>query len=383
MLQQAVDAIAQRLPSFQVELRSGLFWHYLKRVGRKLEVGPERHAPCHPIHARRGRKLLYRVLYHGRKISVELSHIITDGAGGLEYLRGLLAEYFRIAGVEVADMGGIIRPSEPVPQHDFEDAYQRFHDGSIPPPPALEKAFQLPERLVSPTFLAVTTGISPLKTVLDLARESGASLTEYLAAHYLMALYQYLEHIPAQARRNLMRPIRLLIPVNVRKVFGAQTMRNFVLHVTPGIDPRLGEYSFEEALNQVHHFMRVELTEKHIKQQIARNMRGETLGIIRMTPLFLKIPFERMLYLKYGNAIASGILSNLGSVVMPPELEERIERFEFITVPNPDTKLSLGIVSYGANLYVTFGSLIRSRDIERRLFTALRKLGVPVKIETN
>jgi hypothetical protein len=169
----------------------------------------------------------------------------------------------------------------------------------------------------------------------------------------------------------------------MRKFFESATMRNFVLHVTPGIDPRLGSFTFDEVVAQIHHYMRFELNEKLLKQHIARNMRGETHPLIRVTPLFLKIPFERWLYQKYGNAIASGVLSNLGPVSLPPHLQEHVERFEFITVPNVDTKVSVGVISYQDRLYMTFGSLIGSRDLELRFLTTLRKRGIPIKIETN
>jgi hypothetical protein len=45
--------------------------------------------------------------------------------------------------------------------------------------------------------------------------------------------------------------------------------------------------------------------------------------------------------------------------------------------------VSVGVISHRGRLYTTFGSLIRSRDLERRFFSRLRGLGVPVKIETN
>ena len=246
-----------------------------------------------------------------------------------------------------------------------------------------ERAFQIPEPVENFQTAHITTGISPVAPLLQQARARGVSLTELLAAQYLYILYEYLQELPEEQRRRHLKPIRLIVPVNLRNLFPSKTMRNFLLHVTPGIDARLGSYSFDEVLEQVHHSMQVEVTEKLLKQQITRNMGGETNPLVRVTPLALKIPFERMLYQKFGNAIASGVLSNLGRVVMPPPLDERIERFEFITVPNSDTRVSVGVISHRDTLYTTFGSLIRSRELERRYFTRLRKLDVPVKIETN
>jgi hypothetical protein len=382
LLQRAADSLAERFPYFRVTLRSGMFWHYLQRVSDAAVVVEEREPPCRTVDARHGRPLLYRVLHYDRKMSVEFSHIMTDGFGALTYLRALVAAYLALRGVETDDWGDLRRADQGLDPEEFEDSYKKFWE-PVPLPPDQESAFQLPDAVDDPRVLDVTTGISPVAPLLSLARARRVSLTEYLAALYLFVLHEYLDELPPEQRRRHLRPIRLVVPVNLRKLFPSRTMRNFLLHVTPGIDPRLGRFTFDEVVDQVHHFMRVEVSEKLLKQQIARNMSGETNPLIRITPLALKIPVERRLYQKYGNAIASGVLSNLGPVTMPAAFDERIERFEFVTVPNPDTRASVGVISHRDLLYTTFGSLVRSREIERRFFSRLRALGVPVKVETN
>ena len=383
VLARAHADLAERFPYLRVTLKAGLFWHYLQRVDEVGVVSEERDPPCRTIDARNSRALLFKVLYFGRKISAEFSHIVTDGAGALAYLRALVAQYFKHLGVETDDTSDLLLPGEDIDPEEYEDSYKTFYDPGIPLPPDQEHAYQLPDPIVDPHAVRVITGITPVAPLLELARATGVSLTEYFVALYLFVLYEHLQSVPPELRRRQLRPIRLVVPVNLRKQFPSKTMRNFLLHVTPGIDLRLGRFTFDEVVDKVHHYMRVELNEKLLKQQIARNMRGETNPLIRVTPLFLKIPFERVLYNKYGNAIASGVLSNLGSVKMPPILDEHVERIEFITVPNPDTKVSVGVISHRDQLYTTFGSLIQSREIERRFFTGLRTRGVPVKIETN
>jgi hypothetical protein len=380
-LQRAVDDLADRFPYFRVRLGAGLFWHYLQRTDAPVVVAEERDAPCRTIDARHTRSHLFKVLHFGRKISVELSHIITDGAGGLAFLRALVGRYLEIRGLDVTDWGDVMHCGQDVDPEEFEDSYKKFFDPRIPLPPDQERAVQLAEPVEGAA--RIVTGISPVAPVLELARSRGVSLTELLSALYLFVLYEHVESMSPEHGRTALRPLRLVVPVNLRKLFPSRTMRNFILHVTPGIDPRLGRFTFDEVLARVHHTMRVEVNEKLLKQQIARNMRGETNPVIRVTPLFVKIPVERALFRKYGTAIASGVLSNLGAASMPPPMDERIERFEFITVPNRDTRVTAGVISHRDRVYTTFASLVRSREIERRFFSRLRELGVPVKVETN
>jgi hypothetical protein len=137
---------------------------------------------------------------------------------------------------------------------------------------------------------------------------------------------------------SVLKPIRLMIPVNLRNIYPSKSMRNFFLTITPSIDPRLGHFTFEEVLHEVHHYLLVEVNNKFINQQIKRNVSGELNPIVRTIPLFLKIWVEKILYNKVSSAIHSGVLTNLGKVDLPEPLNESIERFEFIPNPNPATK---------------------------------------------
>ena len=66
-----------------------------------------------------------------------------------------------------------------------------------------------------------------------------------------------------------------MIPLNLRKIFGSKTMRNFSLFLIPGIDPRLGRYGFDEILNYVHHYVRLNANARSVQPDMARNVRGE------------------------------------------------------------------------------------------------------------
>lgn len=77
----------------------------------------------------------------------------------------------------------------------------------------------------------------------DAGSESyNATITEYLNSVLLYALMQKQEsewHLK-------LRPVKIAMPVNLRRFFPSRTLRNFITMIYPGIDPRLGEYTFEE-----------------------------------------------------------------------------------------------------------------------------------------
>jgi hypothetical protein len=59
---------------------------------------------------------------------------------------------------------------------------------------------------------------------------------------------------------------------------------------------RLGPYSFEELLSQVHRRMQMEVDRRELGRQITRNVGAELMPVIRVTPLFVKDIFLGWVY---------------------------------------------------------------------------------------
>ena len=89
----ALQRTAGDLPNFQVTLHRGLFWHYLEASGKCPRPEPEHRRPCAAIYGRDIKnELLYRVSYYGARINVEMFHALSDGNGGLLFLKVLRSE---------------------------------------------------------------------------------------------------------------------------------------------------------------------------------------------------------------------------------------------------------------------------------------------------
>jgi len=375
VLQEALDAVMPRFPYFGVRLRRGLFWHYLQPVPGAPAVQAERRAPCRRMTRAADGAWQFRVLVFGRRIAVECSHALTDGVGALTFLGALLAEYLSRRGVAVPEDGRIMRPGEEPHPEEAEDAYRRFYDERIPPPRLGARAYRLPGVPLGADECRLVHGIVPLAPLREMSREHGVTLTELLASVMLASIAE----IAGDARR----PIAVMTPVNLRGVFPSRTMRNFFLSVTAGIDPRLGSYSFEEILNEVHHSVQGQVSAKSISRQIRRNVAAERNAVIRHIPLVLKIPAKRRLYTWRWGTRHTTVLSNVGRVELPEELSGHIERFEAVSNPSAALGVSCAAIGYGDEMVVTFTSIISGSGLERAFFTRLRRMGIAVRIETN
>src|SRR5690606_17973643 len=97
------------------------------------------------------------------------------------------------------------------------------------------------------------------------------------------------------------RPIVIAVPVNMRRFYPSQTLRNFFLRVHPQINQVYGAYTLEEIIAAVHYSMKLMTSEKLLNAQMFANVRTERMLGARLIPLLLKIRILKLAYLFYGD----------------------------------------------------------------------------------
>ena len=93
LLQIALTFTIKRFPLFATTIKKGLFWHYLDSIKRRFTVEKESTAPVRPMPVSSSYSTTFRVLYYENRISIEFFHVLTDGIGGMEFLKCLIGEY--------------------------------------------------------------------------------------------------------------------------------------------------------------------------------------------------------------------------------------------------------------------------------------------------
>ncbi len=382
-LQEALANLGPRFPYYRVELRHGFFWYYLEPLDKIPEPSADSKYPCLNMRVRRRGRFLYRVRAYRSRIAVEFCHVLTDGHGALTYLKAIIAEYLRVLGLDLSGMQGVFRSYELPAPEESEDAFKRYFKQDIPFPQVARKAFHLHSLPLFPGQYRVITGSMPLGMLLSQAKTQGATLTEFLVAIYLAALQDIYHALPGPVRRTLHPLLSVEVPVNLRRLFPSITMRNFSLYVLPSLDTRLGFYEFPEIVKRVHHYMQGEIDVKNISMQIARNVGGGRSLLVRMLPLAFKGIAARAVYKRLGEDTFSGLFSNLGPVELPEPIAGKVERFNFIPAPSRQCKTTANAVSWKDRLFISFGSLAMSTELERRFFSRITGMGITVTVESN
>ncbi|MBN1799061.1 MAG: hypothetical protein JW822_10810 [Spirochaetales bacterium] len=379
-LQLALDNIIERFPYYRVNLMPGLFWHFWNTNLARPRIIADSEYPCEQMPLTKNGIFPFRVRAYKSSVAMEFHHSITDGTGALIFLQALLAEYLKPKGVKDKKKNNIFKPGQTPELSEYEDAYKKYFKKSVPSPLKQEKVFSLPYKLCKSKPFCRTTGIIELDDINPVIKKLNVSITEFLSAVFLYSFQDILFNIPGSKRKRHIRPIRIMVPVNMRKIYPSATMRNFSLYVNPEIDPRLGRYSFSDILKQVYHYMRVEVNEKYISKQIKRNVRAELHPLLRVTPLFLKKLILRIATTILFSRVNNGVLSNIGRIEMPSAIRHEIENFQFLLPPSSGVKICLAIAGYKEKLYLNFARIYREAEVEKQFFRKLVKMGIKVKI---
>ncbi|HLS33706.1 MAG TPA: alcohol acetyltransferase, partial [Brevibacterium sp.] len=93
LLQTALDEVYDRYPLYHAVMRRGVFWYYLQESRLRPAVTPEAEHTCAALYQVDRRSLLFRVVHHERRVSLEVFHALSDGTGALWFLTDLLDAY--------------------------------------------------------------------------------------------------------------------------------------------------------------------------------------------------------------------------------------------------------------------------------------------------
>lgn len=379
LLQSALNTTLARIPSFAVRMRSGLFWHYFSHAHDQLRIQEDVVNPCQSLSARTDRGFQIRVRYHNRRIALEVFHSVSDGFGAMVFLKTLVAQYLIETGLDIPATHGVLDCTVPPHPDEATDDFRAFAGDSSPRPRRERRAYHVSGTRLPRHDLAITTGTVPVDGIKAESRHHEVTITEYLTATYL----HILSDIQRAQRRRRPLPIKVQVPVNLRQFHPSETLRNHASYVCPGIDPTHGDYSFEEILSLVHHFMRYEVTAKHLRSRVATNIRTERNLLVRAMPLFIKNLVISLGYKFSGPRIFTSVLSNLGVIRIPPEMAPHVEMFDFNLGPSHITNVDCAVLGYDGKLRINFVRTIQEPIVERAFFTFLVRQGIPVKVESN
>jgi hypothetical protein len=230
LLQIALSFTIKRFPSFAMTVKNGLFWHYMEAAKRRYAVQPETEIPCSPLKVSSSGSTAFRVIYYKNRVSAEFFHILTDGTGGLIFLKTLTAEYLRLRGCDIDCEDGVLDINEAPSAGETANGFVKAETGAKASGRRSEKTAGFMDERATPMSgrLAYHRPCQVIHFELDshaltaAAKERNATVTEFM-----LALMFYAGKFATEELRG---KIHIQVPVNMRKFYPSDTIRNFTLY---------------------------------------------------------------------------------------------------------------------------------------------------------
>lgn len=370
ILQEALNQTIQKYPVFLSVMRKGLFWHYLEKSELRPVVREEYKEPCSSLYVRDKKTLLFEVTYYEKRINFEVFHALTDGTGATEFLRELVKNYLYL--IHEEDLEPVELSNQYLTVKDQEDdSFSRYYDPDFPRKKKKKiRAVQIKKGGKGYEELQINEASMSVKELLGIAREKKVSMSVLLTAAFICAIHEEM------SRMQEKKPVILMVPVNLRKIFPSDSMLNFFGYIEPGYQFGGGKDSFEDVLEAVKLYFQENLSKEHMAGRMNELIAIEKHKILKWAPLELKNRCIRA-GAKMAEQEVTAVLSNMSVVKMPEDYAQYIEKFGVYTSTN---RTELCICSFQDTLSLGFTSRYDSTNIQRNFYRILKELGASVKV---
>jgi NRPS condensation-like uncharacterized protein len=366
-LQSALNRLITRFPSFYVRLSHDRFRYFFEKLDCAPIIleGAEADEPLFMTLDDLSR-CAFRIIVSENRIALEYSHAVSDGCGGSVFLKSLIAEYLCIRyAVSVPSYSGVLSVNEASKYSEIKDAYQEIAGAS-------NKLKDMSEAYSLIGSKDVKTHITELsfKTdeLLNCAGEYGVTLTALLSGVLTAAIFDLQLH-----ENREQREIRLSIPVDLRKRFGSDTLRNFTLPTTIYAGKLRDGMHFSALCQSFDKQIKMNVCKENLSAMATSYVKMAKSEIISFLPLFFKSWMVRTFFSIYkgGNCMT---FSNLGVWQIPNDMKPYVKQCSMVFSPKPATPYSCGVVSVENTLTLTLTRSIKEPLLESRVFQMLKKI---------
>lgn len=376
ILQQALDIVLPKFELFDVRLRRGFFWHYFEENGKSApRVQEENQFPCRYIHQSANNSYLFRVTYYKYRINLEVFHVLTDGMGGVNFLRELTYQYLRLRHPEL-----MCRTEDCLSSGttlNMEDSFLKNYRAIEKKPYSTQKAFIIKGEKLREGEFGVMHGYIRLSELKKLCRRLEVSINDYLVSAMVWSIYtECMNSAPSD------KSIRIAVPVNLRPYYNSNTTKNFFAIVHAEFCPVKEKYSFEEVLAEVSADLSSKLSQDNLEKIISYNVSNQVSAFARLMPLPLKNLAMRVIYRRSGHSNTS-TLSNMGKVEVAEIYRPYIELFHGYMAVSLGQPIKGTVFTYGDTLVFSFSYVLKDPGVQRGFFRRLRADGLELEIESN
>ena len=375
ILEKAVIQTLNNYNMFRVKMKVGFFWYYLEYNPKEPIIEEEKDYPCKYIDPKTNNGYLFKITYFENKINIDIFHALTDGNTGTTFFREIIYNY-----LELYYPNELKQENRQLRKIDFdtEDSYIKNYDKRAKSNASGKRAYELKGRKIKLGAVSVIHEIINLENLKIESKKYDATITQYLTAVLMYSIYKE-NYIKNKSKK----PIKICIPVNLKRYFSSKTMTNFFSYITLVAQIEKDKLNtFEKMISFVKKEFKNRLNEEEIIKTMSTNVKIGNNLIVRTIPLFLKKILVRLSYLEI-RKYTTITFSNIGRVGIIGEYKKYIDYFLMLIAPEPVEKIKCSSCTFENNMVFTFTSILGNNKIEKAFYNFLKERGIQVKIESN
>ena len=360
ILQTAVDRVYRRFPSVIAGFQPDFFQYFQVPVKEPPKVQPD--PGCLITMSREEiRNCSFRVYYRDHTVSIEAFHALADGYGAIACFTTMMADYLRLKhGISIPITEPLLDPEQDPMESEIEDSYLKYQQGKPLHLPS-RYAYQLPGGNSDRSSVYTHTIQLPTAKLLDASRAHGVSVTTLISTAMAASV---MEIQKKQENTGKLRPVRIMVPVDLRRMFPSRSLRNFILYVLPTMEPVDNEKDMAALLRSFGKQMTSQLDKKQLASIMAYNVKTQGSWYFRIIPISVKLALMRLAYRFFGESNNTITVTNLGNVRLPDEMQPYVEGFDVTLTPRVRSPYNCAILSYNDQLSVRISRFPKESELE-------------------
>ena len=306
---------------------------------------------------------------------MDVNHALTDGNNAMNFFKEMVYSYIELA--HKKEFTKEYRTKRTY-CYNTEDSYMANYDKHASNNNSSQKAYILKGETIPLGAISAIHEIMELEALKKKCKEYDCSITQYLTAILIQSIYEE-NYLPNKGKK----PIKVCIPVNLKKYFHSDTLSNFFSYIT--LEANMKEQNlntFEKILDFVKEDLKKRLTEEEILKTMSGNVKLGTNPFVKIIPLFLKKIIVRAAYLEI-RKYTTITFSNIGRIGMIGKYQDYIENFLFLIAPDPVERIKCSACTFNNELVFTFTTILNDTKIEKRFYELIKEQNIPIRIESN
>ena len=368
-LQEAVNRVHRRFPMMLAGFRPGFFKYTQVQAEQPPQVKPD---PGCLITMTREEiaSCAYRVYYRDNLIIIEGFHALSDGYGIVASFTTLAAEYLTLRyGLEIPRGYPVLNCREEATEAELEDSYLKYADAKPLHMPS-RYSYQLPGREAPHDVIHEAPVYIPVADVLAAARRHGVSMTALLSAVMATSVME----VQKLSSDKKMAPVRIMVPIDLRRIFPSQTLRNFILYALPTMEPGEENLPIRDLAAKFSGQIKAHLQKENLAGIIAYNVKTQASPLFKILPSSLKCWLMRLAYRFFGESNSSITFTNLGNIALPEMMLPYVKDIRLTMTPRARSPYNCGMFTYNGQFFMNLCRFPEESRLEEIFFARLQEV---------